>query len=113
VKVTSISPFEGDHINAIVETPLGSGIKYAYDPRMDVMTMKHQLLFGYFFAFNFGFIPNTQAEDGEPVDVVIYSNEACISRALIECRVAGLNWRSKEKMGRHYATTESSLFPQE
>jgi inorganic pyrophosphatase len=100
VRFANISPFEGDHINVIVETPLGSRIKYAYDPLRDVMKMKHQLPYGYFFAFNFGFIPNTKAEDGDPLDVVIYSDEACVSGSLIECRVAGALLARQRENGR-------------
>ncbi|HMG90548.1 MAG TPA: inorganic diphosphatase [Chryseolinea sp.] len=100
MKFANISAFEGDHINVIVETPLGSRVKYVYDPEMDVMRMKHQLPYGYFFAFNFGFIPNTQAEDGDPLDVVVYSNEPCISGALIECRVAGALLAKQRKNGK-------------
>ena len=100
MRFANIAAFEGNHINVIVETPLGSRIKYAYDPTMEVMKMKHQLPYGYFFAFNFGFIPNTQAEDGDPIDVVIYSDEPCISGALIECRVAGALLAKQKENGK-------------
>lgn len=89
MNVDSIPAFEAEHINAIIETPLGSCFKYAYDPLTDVMRVKHQLPKGYFFAFNFGFIPNTLAEGGDPLDVIVHSNEQCVSGTLIECRVVG------------------------
>ncbi len=100
MKFENIPAFEGDNINVIVETPLGSRFKYAYDPLLDVMKMKHHLPKGYFFAFNFGFIPNTKAEDGDPLDVVIYSDEVCISGALMECRVAGALLASQKENGK-------------
>ena len=53
------------------------------------MKVKHQLPKGYYFAFNFGFIPNTLAEDGDPLDVMVYSSEHCLSGSLMECRVVG------------------------
>jgi inorganic pyrophosphatase len=89
MNVNHIPAFKGKHINVIIETPLGSCFKYAYDPSMDVMIVNHQLPKGYFFAFNFGFIPNTLAEDGDPLDVIVYSDEHCLSGALIQCRVVG------------------------
>jgi len=89
MKLESIPAFRGKHVNVVVETPLGSSLKYAYDPLMDVMMVKHQLPKGYFFAFNFGFIPNTRAEDGDPLDVIVYSSEHSLSGSLMECRVIG------------------------
>jgi inorganic pyrophosphatase len=100
VKLDNIPAFEGNNINVIVETPLGSRFKYAYNPLLDVMEVKHQLPKGYFFAFNFGFIPNTQAEDGDPLDVVIYSDEVCISGTLMECRVVGALLASQKRNGK-------------
>jgi inorganic pyrophosphatase len=100
VKLDNIPAFKGNNINVIVETPLGSRFKYAYDPLLDVMKMKHQLPKGYFFAFNFGFIPNTQADDGDPLDVVIYSDEVSISGALMECRVTGALLASQKRNGK-------------
>jgi len=98
MNVDHIPAFQGKHINVIIETPLGSCFKYAYDPLTDVMIVKHQLPKGYFFAFNFGFIPNTLAEDGDPLDVIVYSDEHCLSGALIQCRVVGaLNARQKKE----------------
>jgi inorganic pyrophosphatase len=89
MKIEHIPAFAGDHVNVIIETPLGSCFKYAYDPLLDVMKVKHLLPKGYFFEFNSGFIPNTQAEDGDPIDVILYSNEQSTSGSLIECRIIG------------------------
>ena len=97
MKVDDIPAFNGNYINVIIETPLGSCFKYAYDPLMNVMKVKHQLPKGYFFAFNFGFIPNTVAEDRDPLDVVLYSDEYCLSGSLIECRVIGALMASQKK----------------
>ena len=89
MRIENIPAFVGDHINVIIETPLGSCFKYSYDPVLDVMKVKHLLPAGYFFEFNSGFIPNTRAEDGDPIDVILYSPEHCISGSMIECRVIG------------------------
>lgn len=100
MKVDNIPAFKGKQINVIIETPLGSSFKYGYDALMDVMRVKHQLPKGYFFAFNFGFIPNTLAEDGDPLDVIIYSEEHCLSGALVECRVIGALIARQKKDGK-------------
>ena len=113
MKLDNIPAFEGNNINVIIETPLGSRFKYGYDPLLDVMKVKHHLPKGYFFAFNFGFIPNTQAEDGDPLDVVVYTDDVCISGALFECRLSARYWQAKRKMVRRYAMIELSQFLQE
>lgn len=66
---------------------------------MDGMKVKHQLPKRYAFAFNFGFIPNTKAGDGDPVDVIVYSSEHCISGSLIECRIVGALVAKQKKDG--------------
>jgi len=100
MRVDNIPVFDGKNINVIIETPIGSCFKYGYDPVMDVIKVKHQLPKGYFFAFNFGFIPNTLAEDGDPLDVIVYSDEPCVSGTLIECRVVGALIVKQKKDGR-------------
>ena len=83
MKIERIPAFIGNNVNVILETPLGSCYKHAYDPLMDVMKVKHQLPKRYAFAFNFGFIPNTKAGDGDPVDVLfIQASIALVDRLL-------------------------------
>lgn len=100
MKIENIPAFEGDHINVIIETPLGSCFKYAYDPVTEVMKVRHQLPIGYFFKFNSGFIPNTCAEDGDPIDVILYSTERCTSGSMVECRVIGALMAKQKKEGK-------------
>ena len=62
-----------EEVNVIVEIPAGSSIKYELDKESGVVMVDR---FGYtamFYPFNYGFIPNTHAEDGDPVDVLIIS----------------------------------------
>lgn len=62
-----------EEVNVIVEIPAGSSIKYELDKDSGVVMVDR---FGYtamFYPFNYGFIPNTHAEDGDPVDVLIIS----------------------------------------
>ena len=83
MKIERIPAFIGNNVNVIIETPPGSCYKYAYDPLMDLMKVKHQLPKGYAFVFNFGFIPNTKAGDGDPVDVLfIQASIALVDRLL-------------------------------
>ncbi len=62
-----------EEVNVIVEIPAGSSIKYELDKESGVIMVDR---FGYtamFYPFNYGFIPQTIAEDGDPVDVLVIS----------------------------------------
>lgn len=62
-----------EEVNVIVEIPAGTSIKYELDKESGVMMVDR---FGYtamFYPFNYGFIPQTHAEDGDPVDVLVIS----------------------------------------
>jgi inorganic pyrophosphatase len=86
------TPFIGttENINVIIETPKGSRNKYAYDPETDLYKLTKTLPAGMSFPFEFGFIPNTKAEDGDPVDVLVMMDEPGYPGCLVECRVLGV-----------------------
>jgi inorganic pyrophosphatase len=73
-------------INVIVETPKGSRVKYAYDPKSGFFELSKALPGGMMFPFNFGFIPQTLADDGDPLDVLILNEESVISGCLLKVR---------------------------
>ena len=60
-------------ITAIVETPKGSAQKYDYEPAIKLFKLKKTMPAGMVFPFDFGFIPDTIGEDGDPLDIVIIS----------------------------------------
>jgi inorganic pyrophosphatase len=80
----------GESIHVIVETPKGSRNKYAYDPERGVFELKKVLPEGMDFPHNFGFVPSTEAEDGDPDDVLILMDQPAFPGCLIECRLLGV-----------------------
>ena len=56
-----------DIIRVIIETPKGSRNKYAFDPDEKAFTLKKVLPAGMAFPYEFGFVPSTEADDGDPV----------------------------------------------
>ena len=58
-------------VQVIIETPKGSRNKYAWDPDQQIFTLKKVLPEGMAFPHDFGFIPSTEAEDGDPIDVLV------------------------------------------
>ena len=79
-----------NHINAIVETPKGSGNKYAFDKKTGLIKLKRALPAGMVFPFDFGFIPSTIAEDGDPMDILILTDAPTFSGCLVESKVLGI-----------------------
>jgi len=76
-------------VNAIVETPKGSGVKYTYEPSSGFFFLKKVLPAGMVFPYDFGFIPETKGEDGDPLDIVIISEFNNYIGCKIECRLIG------------------------
>src|SRR5438874_791772 len=56
---------------AIIETPKGKRNKFAYDPDSRLFKLRGLLPEGMMFPFDFGFIPSTLAEDGDPLDLLV------------------------------------------
>jgi len=76
-------------LNVIVETPKGSRVKYRYSPKTGLFELKRALPEGMMFPFNFGFIPSTIAEDGDPLDILILNEEALVPGCLLKACIAG------------------------
>src|SRR5436309_12443708 len=60
-----------NHVYAVVETPRGSRAKLEFDPKLRAFTLAKPLLVGPTYPYDWGFIPSTEAEDGDPLDVLI------------------------------------------
>ena len=79
-----------DHVNVVVETPKGSRTKYAYDPESGLFALKKVLPDGMVFPYNFGFIPSTIGEDGDPLDVLLWMEQPVAPGCLVEARLLGV-----------------------
>src|SRR5438876_800902 len=74
----------------IVETPKGSRNKYAFDPKLGVFKLKRVLPEGMVFPYDFGFVPSTKADDGDPVDVLVLMDQPVPPGCMLECRIVGV-----------------------
>jgi inorganic pyrophosphatase len=74
-------------LNVVVDTPKGSRNKYKYDDKYGVFRLSKALPLGASFPFDFGYIPSTRGEDGDPVDVLVLADEptfpGCVVPALL------------------------------
>ena len=100
---TRLSPLDEDQstLQVIIETPKGSRNKYAFDPEQKVFSVKKVLPAGMSFPYDFGFIPSTRAEDGDPTDVLVLMDEPAFPGVLVKCRVIGIieGLQGKKKNG--------------
>ncbi len=75
---------------AIIETPKGSRTKYDYDPESGLFFLDKVLPEGMCFPLDFGFIPSTKGEDGDPLDILVLHDEPIPVGALLEVRLIGV-----------------------
>lgn len=75
---------------AVVETPKGKRSKFDYDAKTGLFKLKSLLPDGMSFPLDFGFIPSTLCDDGDPLDVMILSDEPMMTGALLEIRLIGV-----------------------
>lgn len=86
-------------IDVIVETPKGSAEKYDYDPKHQLFKLHKIMPAGMVFPYDFGFIPGTKGEDGDPLDVIIFSELKSFPGCMMECRIIGV-LRAEQKEDR-------------
>src|SRR5690349_2319609 len=75
---------------AIIETPKGRRNKFDYDPDYQLFKLGGLLPEGLAFPFDFGFIPSTLADDGDPLDVMVLMDEPAHVGCLLDVRVIGV-----------------------
>src|SRR6266446_7559286 len=75
---------------AIIETPKGCRNKFDYDPESNLFMLGGLLPEGMMFPFDFGFIPSTLGEDGDPVDILVLMDAPAHVGCLIEVRIIGI-----------------------
>src|ERR1044072_3229424 len=74
----------------IIETPKGSRNKFAYDPEAKLFMLRGLLPEGMVFPFDFGFVPSTLGEDGDPLDIMLLIDAPAHVGCLIGTRIIGI-----------------------
>ena len=89
--LSSISPSPSKGlVNLVVEIPAGSRNKYEYCANAGVMALDRVLHSSVRYPFDYGFIPNTLAEDGAPLDAMVIMEEPTFAGCLIKARPIGV-----------------------
>jgi inorganic pyrophosphatase len=86
----SIDSKDKNLINIIIETPKGCRNKYAFDEKLQIFGLKKVLPSGMAFPYDFGFVPSTLADDGDPTDVLVLMDEPAFAGCLVKGRIVGV-----------------------
>src|SRR5471030_1587333 len=74
----------------VVEIPMGSSVKYELDKETGLLRLDRILYSAVYYPANYGFIPQTYAEDDDPLDVLVLCQEAVAPLTLVSARAIGL-----------------------
>jgi inorganic pyrophosphatase len=87
----NLPPFTEDgDVCVVIETPRGSRAKFDYDPKLKTFTLSKSLLTGLTYPYDWGFVPSTKADDGDPIDVMVVHDAATFPGIILTCRVIGI-----------------------
>ena len=84
-------------VDVIVEIPKGSRNKYEYDPAVDRIRLDRMLFTATGYPGDYGFVPDTLAEDGDPIDVVVLLDEPTFPGCVIRVRIIAVYWMRDEE----------------
>ena len=107
---------DSGHVHAVVETPRGSRAKLEFDPKLGAFTLAKPLLAGLTYPYDWGFIPSTKAEDGDPLDVLIIHDAATYPGLVLTCKPIGVlevlqsSTGKKERNDRVFVVPDRSPF---
>ena len=92
INPTRLKPIDKkqDLLQIIIETPAGSRNKFAFDSRHGIFTLKAVLPAGMVFPYDFGFLPQTIAADGDPIDVLLLMDVPAYPGCSVMARLLGV-----------------------
>lgn len=86
--------FPGDKLpqefRGVIEIPMGSKVKYEIDKPSGLIKLDRMLYSAVHYPANYGFIPQTLGEDGDPLDILVFCQEPVVPLTIIDARVIGL-----------------------
>ena len=80
---------DDNHIFAVVETLRGTICKLHFDPKLKVFALAKPLMAGLNYPYDWGFIPSTAAEDGDPLNVLVIHDAKTYPGVVLRCRPSG------------------------
>jgi inorganic pyrophosphatase len=100
---TEMNPFDtgSKSLRVVIETPKGSRNKFEYDQELGCYRLHSVLPEGMSFPYDFGFVPQTKAPDGDPLDVLLLMDQPAFPGIVVESRIVGvIEAEQSEKKGK-------------
>jgi inorganic pyrophosphatase len=76
-------------VNALIEIPQGSRTKYELDKATGLLKVDRIIYSSFHYPVNYGFIPQTLGQDGDPLDILVFCSQSIQALCLVEARVIG------------------------
>ena len=89
-RLPAVDEDDKELIRVVIETPMGSRNKFAFNAEEKIFELKTVLPTGMAFPYVFGFIPSTLGDDGDPVDVLVLMDEPAFTGCVLKCRIIGI-----------------------
>lgn len=90
MNLDKISYGSKDFVNAVIEIPYGSSVKYEIDKESGAVMVDRMLYSAVYYPANYGFVPQTLADDGDPVDILVLNSHPLQAGSVIKCRLIGV-----------------------
>lgn len=90
IKTLSIGENAPEVLNVVIEIPARSNMKYEYDEETDVIKLDRVLHSPMFYPAEYGFVPETRAEDGDHLDVLVLLSQPTFPGCVLEVRPVGV-----------------------
>lgn len=78
------------HLHVVVETPRGASVKLAWKPTLGAFTLSRALPLGVTYPHDWGFVPGTRADDGDPLDALVLHDASTYPDVVLPCRPLAL-----------------------
>ncbi|WP_163531566.1 inorganic diphosphatase [Helicobacter suis] len=88
--ISKIPVSSADVLNAVIEIPYGSRIKYEVDKESGAVVVDRVMFTSMVYPANYGFIPHTLSDDGDPADILVLNEDPLQAGSVIKCRLIGV-----------------------
>ncbi|MGO9742973.1 MAG: inorganic diphosphatase [Roseiarcus sp.] len=100
LEAISIGDKAPEEVNVVIEVPIGGEpIKYEMDKPSGALVVDRFLYTSMRYPGNYGFIPHTLSDDGDPCDVIVANTRAIVPGAIVCCRIVGVLYMKDEAGG--------------
>ncbi|MBV8097481.1 MAG: inorganic diphosphatase [Acetobacteraceae bacterium] len=107
--LSRLPAFEGDELFVVIETPKNSRNKYDYDEAVGAFRLKAVMPEGMAFPYDFGFIPSTLGEDGDPLDILVLLDAPVVVGCVLSARLIGVIEAEQRAAGKPWLRNDRLL----